>query len=142
MAYEAFDGCSGLTSLTLPNALTSVGLYEFKNCRGLTYLTLPNALTSVEEYVFCHCTTLTSVVFKPRVSCAFIVWSVSNMRNRANWQLNTIKRLRNVLAIITVYAFEGPDRDVGTVDPGGRKGVFSWCPKLVHQKETFARARH
>ena len=33
---NAFDGCSGLTSVTIPNAVTSIGGYAFRDCSGLT----------------------------------------------------------------------------------------------------------
>ena len=32
----AFDGCSGLTNLTLPAGITKIGKYAFKGCRGIT----------------------------------------------------------------------------------------------------------
>merc|ERR1712000_512603 len=110
----AFQGCSGLTSLTLPPSLTSVGEAAFQGCSGLTSLTLPPSLTSVATSAFRNCSGLTSVVFRPRVSCAFITWAVGSMRNRANWQLTTVKQLHNVLRLITVLALER--RDVVTVD--------------------------
>ena len=33
---KAFDGCSGLTSVTIPNSVTSIGGYAFRDCSGLT----------------------------------------------------------------------------------------------------------
>ena len=32
----AFSGCSGLTSLTIPNSVTSIGSEAFRDCSGLT----------------------------------------------------------------------------------------------------------
>ena len=34
--YSAFYGCSGLTSVTIPNSMTSIGSYAFDGCTGLT----------------------------------------------------------------------------------------------------------
>ena len=33
---NAFDYCSGLTSVTIPNCVTSIGAYAFNGCSGLT----------------------------------------------------------------------------------------------------------
>ena len=103
---NAFRGCTGLTSLTFPESLTSIGKRAFFGCSGLTSLTLPHTLTSVGRCAFCNCKNITSVVFRPPVSRAFIAWSVGNSRKRANWQLTTLKRLRNVLRLVTAFAFE------------------------------------
>jgi len=85
-------------------------------------------LTSVGDCAFGDCTGLTAVAFRPRLSGAFIAWAVGSMRNRVNWQLTTLKQSRNVLRLITALALER--RDVATVDPGGRKEVFSGCTGL------------
>ena len=102
----AFFNCTGLTSVTFPESLTSIGNRAFFGCCGLTSLTLPQTLTSVGRCAFCLCDNVTSVVFRPPVSRAFIAWSVGNSRKRANWQLTTLKRLRNVLRLVTAFAFE------------------------------------
>ncbi|MDE7411791.1 MAG: leucine-rich repeat domain-containing protein, partial [Paramuribaculum sp.] len=40
MSESAFSGCSHLTSLSIPNSVTSIGNYAFKNCTSLKELTL------------------------------------------------------------------------------------------------------
>ena len=53
--------CSGLTSLTLPAGITSIGEYAFSGCSGLTSLTLPAGITSIDKYAFSGCSRLTSL---------------------------------------------------------------------------------
>ena len=36
IGYAAFCGCSGLTSVTIPNSVTSIESYAFFGCNGLT----------------------------------------------------------------------------------------------------------
>ena len=123
-----FFSCSALTSLTLPATTTSIGTYAFQHCAGLTSLTLPTALTNFGRFSFAYCTGLVSVMFRPSVPPAFIAWAVGSSRNRANWQLTTLKQSRNLLRLITVLALER--RDVDTIDYDGHDGVFVGCSKL------------
>lgn len=57
----AFFGCSGLTSVTIPNSVTIIGNNAFRNCSGLTSVTIPNSVTSIGDYAFYGCSGLTSV---------------------------------------------------------------------------------
>ena len=57
----AFYGCSGLTSVAIPNSVTSIGQKAFFNCTGLTSVTIPNSVTSIGRQAFQYCTGLTSV---------------------------------------------------------------------------------
>lgn len=43
----AFSGCSGLTSITIPDSVTSIDFEAFHNCTGLTSITIPNSVTSI-----------------------------------------------------------------------------------------------
>ena len=57
----AFSYCSGLTSLTLPAGITEIGRYAFSGCSGLTSLNLPDGITSIGEKAFIDCSGLTSL---------------------------------------------------------------------------------
>ena len=60
---DAFYGCSGLTSVAISNGVTSIGCQAFSRCRGLTSVTIPDSVTSIEAYAFSHCYNLTNIVF-------------------------------------------------------------------------------
>ena len=62
IGYEAFYHCTGLTSIVIPNSVTSIGLMAFQCCDGLTNVVIGNSVTSIEEQTFYDCTSLTSVV--------------------------------------------------------------------------------
>ena len=58
---HAYDGCTSLTSITIPNSVTSIGPYAFYVCKGLTSVTIPNSVTSIGDYAFAFCGKLTKV---------------------------------------------------------------------------------
>lgn len=58
---SALSGCSGLTNLSLPSGLTSIGGGAFYGCSGLISLSLPSGLTSIGENAFFGCSGLTSL---------------------------------------------------------------------------------
>ena len=64
----AFYDCSGLTSITIPNSVTSIGYEAFYGCRGLTGITIPNSVTSIESGAFSGCTGLTSITIPNSVT--------------------------------------------------------------------------
>ena len=64
---EAFEYCSGLTSLTLPAGITSIGDDAFYGCSGLTSITIPNGVTQIDKNAFRDCTGLTSLTLPANI---------------------------------------------------------------------------
>lgn len=59
---------SGVTSVTLPETITSVGTYAFYSCSSISSLTLPAAVTSIGQYAFYGCSSLTSLIIPEGVT--------------------------------------------------------------------------
>ncbi len=72
---SAFYGCSGLTSIGLPDSVTSIGYSAFEGCAGLTSVTIPDSVTSIRGSAFQDCAGLTSITIPDSVTsigyCAF-----------------------------------------------------------------------
>ena len=64
----AFDDCDDLTSITIPNSVTSIGDSAFSSCSGLTSITIPNSVTSIASGMFSYCDNLTSVTIPNSVT--------------------------------------------------------------------------
>ena len=52
IAGSAFSGCSGLTSITIPNSVTTFGYNAFYDCGNLISITIPNSVTSIGSGAF------------------------------------------------------------------------------------------
>ena len=64
----AFDACTGLNSITIPDSVTSIGAGAFHNCTSLTSLAIPDSVTSIANYTFENCTALTSLTIPDSVT--------------------------------------------------------------------------
>lgn len=58
---SAFYGCSKLTNVTIPNSVTSINNFAFYKCKGLTSIIIPNRVTSIGDAAFSGCEGLTSI---------------------------------------------------------------------------------
>ena len=51
----AFSDCSSLTSVTIPNSVTSIGNFAFSDCSSLTSVTISENVTSIGQAAFYKC---------------------------------------------------------------------------------------
>ena len=68
-AFNAYiEACSNLTSIIIPNNVTSIGSDAFRGCTGLTSVTIPDSVTSIGGGAFSDCTSLTSITIPDSVT--------------------------------------------------------------------------
>ena len=68
LVSSAFEGCSSLTSITIPENVTSIGGDAFRGCSSLTSVTIPESVTSIGGHAFSGCNSLKSVEIKGAAS--------------------------------------------------------------------------
>ena len=64
---NAFFGCSSLNSITIPNSVTSIGLWAFSGCR-INSIIIPNSVIHIGDYTFRSCSNLKSIVIPNSVT--------------------------------------------------------------------------
>ena len=66
LGNNCFLGCTGLTSITIPNSVTSLGDWCFYKCTGLTSINIPKSVTSLGYRCFYGCNNLSTISRKHR----------------------------------------------------------------------------
>ena len=85
IGYQAFYGCSGLTSITIPNSVTSIGEAAFDDCTALTNIVIPSSVTSIGNWAFATCPAIETIVvdsennvYDSRNNCNAIIETATN----------------------------------------------------------------
>jgi hypothetical protein len=65
---SAFDGCSSLSNIALPESVNAVLDSAFNNCSSLTKIVIPYGVTVIGNWEFSGCSSLTNIVFSDNVT--------------------------------------------------------------------------
>ena len=90
---SAFANCSSLTTIKLPDSVTSIDRDAFANCSSLTTINLPSSLVSVSGNIFTYSQSLKEVTFDDNFNCNNLILSSSTLYTR-----ETILQWLNALA--------------------------------------------
>jgi len=123
---HAFEGCK-ITSVTIPNSVTSIEEKAFYYCTSLTSITIPNSVTRIGNDAFSDCYSLTSVT---------IGNGVTSIRDGAFFDCRNLTSitLPNSVTFIDFRAFEGCGLTNITIPDSVTMiegGAFSYCKRLT-----------
>ena len=97
---SAFYNCYSLSSITIPDGVTSIGDSAFYNCYSLASVTLPNGVTSIDNHAFYNCYSLSSITIPDGVA------SIGNYTFGGCYSLSSIT-LPDRVTSLGNYAFGG-----------------------------------
>ena len=63
IADSAFDDCTSIVNVMIPDSVTSIDAYAFYNCTNLTSITIPDSITIIRDSTFFDCTNLSDVYY-------------------------------------------------------------------------------
>ena len=128
IVYDAFVGCYNLTSITIPDGVTSIGGGVFRNCMSLTSITIPDGVTSIERGVFNGCESLTSITIPD---------GVTSIGYEAFYGCKSLTSITIPDGVISIEedAFNGCESLTSITIPDGVKSIghqaFSGCKSLT-----------
>lgn len=97
---NAFGFCSQLTNISIPNSVTYIGFSAFAHCTSLKSITLPSSLSSISEALFSGCSQLTTI---------HIPDSVPSIQSNAFYHCRNLETIRIPVSVtlIETDAFAG-----------------------------------
>ena len=110
IGYEAFRGCSQMTSISIPSSVTRIEQSAFRDCTGLTSVVIPKRVTEISIQLFEGCTSLTSLTL-PRTLKVIRIEALYNTRlmdiyfagTEAQWAAVTVEEANHELDFATVH---------------------------------------
>ncbi len=116
-----FSGCTSLTQFTIPANFTAIGAYAFQNCSKITTIAIPAKVTTIGNYTFNGCSLLATVDFGTAQ-----ITSIGNYAFQNCAVLKTLAIPATVTSIGT-YAFKGCSLLDGITLPAGLTSLGNYA---------------
>ena len=149
IGYDAFNDCTELTSITIPDGVTCIGNSAFSYCTSLETVTIPNSVTQIYPRAFYDCTLLKEVTIPASVTSIgneafgyYYVRDSSETKKADGFKINYVNNTRGHWYAIKNGFTDGTcfvvnELDDGTVEITGYAGNSATCviPDEIHGKK-------
>ena len=125
---SAFSGCTSLSSITIPDGIGGmIGSSAFRNCSSLSSITIPDGVTGIGENAFANCSSLSSITIPDGVT------SIDNYAFQSCYSLSSIT-IPDTVTSISRYVFASCFSLSSITIPDGVVSIgtnaFSGCTSL------------
>ena len=98
---KCFSGCSNLSTISIMEVTTLIGIRSFENCNSLYKITIPSSVKTISEYAFINCNNLRSITFSQENSLSKIsINSISgceSLKSISNFESDKYKCIDNTI---------------------------------------------
>ena len=84
IGYSVFFGCASLSEIIIPDSVTSIEVSSFRGCSSLAEISIPNSITSIGNFAFAKCTSLDEIT---------IPNSVTSIGDGAFWDCSSLAEI-------------------------------------------------
>ena len=120
---RAFFGCASLASITIPDSVTSIEGYAFSECTSLESITIPDSVTSITDGAFEYCTSLVSITIPDSVT-SIGIGAFMNCSSLANIYYKGTEEQWNAITKSTNW-----NKNMGTNIEGGTTIHYNYVPE-------------
>lgn len=122
----SFLGCSNLINVSIPNGVRTIGSAAFEHCRNLSTVNLPDSLETIDDYAFYGCSSLKAAELPNTVT------TIGTDAFASCYSLEQFIVPESVVTLV-VRVFSQCQNLTCVVMPSGLKTVgnlFPYCPNL------------
>ena len=114
ISHDAFINCPQLTNISIPNSVTYIGFSAFRSCTSLKSITLPSSLSSISEALFSGCSQLTTIQIPD---------SVLSIQDYAFENCTRLETIQIPVSVTSIgeYAFDGCPSSMTVTYSGSKK---------------------